>query len=139
MGGLDRKVGGLDRAWPAFGRPLDWLGQRLDRARPTFSLPLGGFGQRFDTASSAFGRPFDGLGQRLRTAARALWEGRGGGNNNTDMYVVVELSPNALYRISFNGSLSVLADALQCRSDNNKSKAVIRFGLNQTEAKFTFD
>ena len=27
----------------------------------------------------------------------------------------------------------------QCRGEHNKSKAVIRFGLIQTEAKFTFD
>ena len=30
-------------------------------------------------------------------------------------------------------------DALPCGAENSKSKAVIRFGLNQTEAKFTFD
>ena len=30
-------------------------------------------------------------------------------------------------------------DALLCGAENSKSKAVIRFGLNQTEAKLTFD
>ena len=30
-------------------------------------------------------------------------------------------------------------DALLCGAENSKSKAVIRFGLIQTEAKFTFD
>ena len=41
-------------------------------------------------------------------------------------------------RVPVNGAEKA-TDALQCRAENSKSKSVIRFGLIQTEAKFTFD
>ena len=91
MGGLDRKVGGLDRAWTAFGSPVDWLGQRLDRARPAVFFPLG----RACTAMShgfvsLWPPPSTGLDKDCTLLPEH--SGRvGEGNNDTDMHVAVEL------------------------------------------------